>query len=186
LQGSLFQTLLLLSPVFTLARVASPTKCELAIVRCCERGSARVLPLRCFEVNGCPGLYWFGYKVCSASLVARAQSSVNNISRVGTESPNTTNTDDKKTVSAPPIVPKKKRPKPSLPTACELSVVRCCGAKHTTTLPLRCFEVNGCPGLYWHGKRTCSPGLVSSAIATLNRKIRRRKKMKGTYLSDTN
>ena len=28
------------------------------------------LLFRCFEVNGCPGLYWYGQKACSKSLVA--------------------------------------------------------------------------------------------------------------------
>ena len=26
----------------------------------------------------------------------------------------------------------------------------------------RCFEVNGCPGLYWHGKKACSKSTVAS------------------------
>merc|ERR1712106_617491 len=63
------------------------------------------------------------------------------------------------------------------PSSCELAVVRCCDARQTTVLPLRCLEVNGCPGLYWQGKRTCSKSLVTKAITALNRRILRRKKV---------
>eukprot|EP00092_Neocalanus_flemingeri_P049970 GFUD01057613.1.p1 GENE.GFUD01057613.1~~GFUD01057613.1.p1 ORF type:complete len:179 (-),score=42.39 GFUD01057613.1:277-813(-) len=45
-----------------------------------------------------------------------------------------------------------------------------CDTEQNTVLPLRCFEVNGCPGLYWHGQKACSKSLVASAISSLNRK----------------
>eukprot|EP00092_Neocalanus_flemingeri_P000927 GFUD01000986.1.p1 GENE.GFUD01000986.1~~GFUD01000986.1.p1 ORF type:complete len:162 (+),score=29.94 GFUD01000986.1:30-515(+) len=56
------------------------------------------------------------------------------------------------------------------PTKCELTILRCCDTEQNSSLPLRCFEVNGCPGLYWHGKRACSKSIVASAISALNRK----------------
>eukprot|EP00090_Calanus_glacialis_P025445 TRINITY_DN39754_c0_g1_i2.p1 TRINITY_DN39754_c0_g1~~TRINITY_DN39754_c0_g1_i2.p1 ORF type:complete len:212 (-),score=36.85 TRINITY_DN39754_c0_g1_i2:216-764(-) len=165
-------------PLSCLARQSGPSKCELAIVRCCDRDTARVLPLRCFEVNGCPGLYWYGQKACSKSLVASALNSINKGRGKNTINEND-NEKNRKVVTPKPITPakpkKKKKPsKPSLPTACELSLVRCCDVKQSSVLPLRCFELNGCPGLYWFGRRTCSQALVSSAIASLSRKVRRK------------
>eukprot|EP00092_Neocalanus_flemingeri_P022848 GFUD01024774.1.p1 GENE.GFUD01024774.1~~GFUD01024774.1.p1 ORF type:complete len:142 (+),score=36.40 GFUD01024774.1:122-547(+) len=69
--------LVLFFSLFSLAD-ASPSKCELSIVRCCDADFAvRELPLRCFEVNGCPGLYWHGQKTCQEKLVASAISSLN-------------------------------------------------------------------------------------------------------------
>eukprot|EP00092_Neocalanus_flemingeri_P030428 GFUD01033030.1.p1 GENE.GFUD01033030.1~~GFUD01033030.1.p1 ORF type:complete len:142 (+),score=35.07 GFUD01033030.1:85-510(+) len=68
--------LVLFFSLFSLA-AASPSKCELSIVRCCDADFAvRELPLRCFEVNGCPGLYWHGQKTCQKKLVASAISSL--------------------------------------------------------------------------------------------------------------
>merc|ERR1719228_3159783 len=66
----------------------------------------------------------------------------------------------------------------SQPTPCELAIVRCCDARQTTILPYRCLEVNSCPGLYWQGRRTCSRSLVTSAIDSISRKIKNRKKKK--------
>merc|ERR1711915_30268 len=53
------------------------------------------------------------------------------------------------------------------PSRCLLSIVRCCDAG-LSILPFRCFEVNGCPGIYWHGKKTCGGSTVSRAISALN------------------
>eukprot|EP00092_Neocalanus_flemingeri_P003711 GFUD01003988.1.p1 GENE.GFUD01003988.1~~GFUD01003988.1.p1 ORF type:complete len:163 (+),score=28.21 GFUD01003988.1:70-558(+) len=63
------------------------------------------------------------------------------------------------------------------PTQCQLTIVRCCDSELNTALPLRCFEVNKCPGLYWHGKRTCSKSIVASAISALNRKSPRKSRI---------
>merc|ERR1712142_832799 len=52
---------------------------------------------------------------------------------------------------------------------CELSIVRCCAADFPSNkLPLRCFEVNGCPGLYWHGKSVCGKELYAAAVSSIN------------------
>merc|ERR1712106_644383 len=63
------------------AAISGPTKCELSIVRCCDTENNRILPLRCFEVNGCPGLYWYGKKACSKNLVASAKALLNKSSK---------------------------------------------------------------------------------------------------------
>jgi len=59
------------------AAVVMPSRCLLAIVKCCNTdGVERGLPLRCFEVNGCPGLYWEGMDVCSVRTVTMAISTL--------------------------------------------------------------------------------------------------------------
>eukprot|EP00092_Neocalanus_flemingeri_P035922 GFUD01039113.1.p2 GENE.GFUD01039113.1~~GFUD01039113.1.p2 ORF type:complete len:124 (+),score=9.14 GFUD01039113.1:113-484(+) len=63
----------------------------------------------------------------------------------------------------------------STPSACQLSIVRCCDTElGARALPLRCFEVNGCPGLFWHGQRTCGGKMVAAAISSLNSQTRGR------------
>eukprot|EP00091_Calanus_sinicus_P000544 TRINITY_DN10476_c0_g1_i2.p1 TRINITY_DN10476_c0_g1~~TRINITY_DN10476_c0_g1_i2.p1 ORF type:complete len:144 (-),score=21.53 TRINITY_DN10476_c0_g1_i2:55-486(-) len=54
----------------------------------------------------------------------------------------------------------------SSPSKCELSIVNCC-QPNTQALPFRCFEVNGCPGLIWHGKEACGEKNVASTISAL-------------------
>jgi len=197
-----WQILVLSSLVsFTLAAINSPTKCELAIVRCCDTQKETRLPMRCFEVNGCPGIYWYGKRACSKSLVAAARSALNksgkkskkeitkvrrnkenNVPKTISKTNNVPKTISKTNNAPKPVsnlIPTKKETPPSssfLPTACQLTIVRCCDVKQNTLLPLRCFEVNGCPGLYWHGRKACSKSLVNKAISSLNRKTRRKQK----------
>jgi len=53
-------------------RPRAGVQCSRAIVRCCDVQSKR-LPLRCFEQNGCPGIYWQRKKpVCSQFLIDKA------------------------------------------------------------------------------------------------------------------
>merc|ERR1711971_1397519 len=46
-------------------RAVRLTACESAIYFCCDPFSNSLLPLRCFELNRCPGLYWAGPRICS-------------------------------------------------------------------------------------------------------------------------
>ena len=48
----------------------------------------------------------------------------------------------------------------SPPSRCDLTIVRCCDSDTNTALPRRCFEVNGCPGLHWVGKKACSKAFI--------------------------
>jgi len=169
-----FQAILVIlstSPVF----ITSLTHCELAIIRCCDtEGHSRDLPIRCFEKNLCAGLYWYGRLACSPQLVAQAISSLGSTMTPAKTKPKQeiqrkvgSKSDSPQTNS---IVDS------SQPTPCELAVLRCCDARQTTLLPFRCLEVNKCPGLYWQGRRTCSRSLVTSAIESISRKIKNRKK----------
>lgn len=47
------------------ARGVKLTNCESAIYFCCDPFSNSLLPLRCFELNRCSGLYWAGPRICS-------------------------------------------------------------------------------------------------------------------------
>merc|ERR1712110_1410931 len=51
------------------ARAAKLTACESAIYFCCDPYSNSLLPLRCFELNRCPGLYWAGPRICSDQFI---------------------------------------------------------------------------------------------------------------------
>jgi len=51
------------------ARAVRLTACESAIYFCCDPFSNSLLPLRCFELNRCPGLYWAGPRICSDHFI---------------------------------------------------------------------------------------------------------------------
>jgi len=51
------------------ARAAKLTNCESAIYFCCDPFSNSLLPLRCFELNRCSGLYWAGPRICSDHFI---------------------------------------------------------------------------------------------------------------------
>lgn len=74
-----------------------------------------------------------------------------------------------------------RRPRPvsTFSTKCQLSIVRCCDTTLNTALPLRCFEINGCPGLYWVGRKVCASDKINAAATALNKKLRRRRKKTG-------
>merc|ERR1719369_2585833 len=153
IQGILL--ILTLSP----AIISSLTYCELAIIRCCDASShTKALPLRCFEKNFCPGLYWYGRKACSPHIVAQARSSLTNTSpkQERKNNPKQTTTKTPKASSKVPARNPNDIPDEGPPTPCELAIVRCCDPRQSYVLPYRCLEVNGCPGLYWQGRRTCS------------------------------
>jgi len=166
-----FQAILLILTTSP-AIITSLTHCELAIIRCCDtEGQSRDLPIRCFEKNLCPGLYWYGQRACSPQTVEQARSSLS-----------TTKTKPKQ--NPPSKISNKKGSSSSIsrnivdnshPTQCELAIVRCCDARQTIILPFRCLEVNSCPGLYWQGRRTCSRSLVTAAISAISRKIKKKK-----------
>jgi len=168
-----FQAILLILTTSP-AIITSLTHCELAIIRCCDtEGQSRDLPIRCFEKNLCPGLYWYGQRACSPQIVEQARSSLS-----------TTRTKPKQKSKIPIVLPNKQGSSTSissnivdnsLPTKCELAIVRCCDARQTIILPFRCLEVNSCPGLYWQGRRTCSRSLVTAAISSISRKIKKKK-----------
>merc|ERR1712013_417808 len=74
---------ILLCMLFFSPLSGSPSQCELGIVRCCDPDfSSRDLPFRCFEANGCPGLYWHGSAVCGKKMFAAAVYSLNRISEI--------------------------------------------------------------------------------------------------------
>merc|ERR1711953_17621 len=53
------------------------SSCVKSIINCCDTASPRdSLPLRCFEVNGCPGLYWSKLDCTSTGLVAQILSAM--------------------------------------------------------------------------------------------------------------
>merc|ERR1719419_806349 len=54
------------------SKINLPTRCLLAIVRCCDSKQTAFLPFRCFEVNRCPGLFWVGRKACSSKIFTLA------------------------------------------------------------------------------------------------------------------
>merc|ERR1711872_46920 len=137
---------------------SGPSACELAIVRCCSSKQGGSLPVRCFEVNNCAGLYWQGLKACSPKNVEAALKSV--------ESKKPKPIPEKPT-KAPARPPSKSRPNKKLPTECLLAIVRCCDPNQSAFLPFRCFEVNRCPGLYWVRSRVCSSRVVKMATKAL-------------------
>jgi len=165
------------------AIITSLTQCELAIIRCCDtQQHNKNLPIRCFERNNCAGLYWYGHKACSPQTVAQARSSLTN---------SKTKPKKQKPRKLAKPLPKEESPISNIvdtgpPTPCELAIVRCCDARQTTILPFRCLEVNGCPGLYWQGRRTCSRDLVNKTITAVNKRIKKRKKMKEETTADSN
>merc|ERR1719419_858696 len=57
---------------FKPSKINLPTRCLLAIVRCCDSKQTAFLPFRCFEVNRCPGLFWVGRKACSRKIFTLA------------------------------------------------------------------------------------------------------------------
>jgi len=55
-------------------RAVRLTACESAIYFCCDPFSNSLLPLRCFELNRCPGLYWAGPRICSDYFIDKVTS----------------------------------------------------------------------------------------------------------------
>jgi len=55
--------------------------------------------------------------------------------------------------------------------SCKLNVVECCSdadadaGSARSPSQTRCFEVNGCPGLYWHGDTICMGKTTASAVS---------------------
>jgi len=47
------------------------SNCQTTIINCCDPTSRLPLPLRCFELNLCPGLYWAGRQVCSKAVYSK-------------------------------------------------------------------------------------------------------------------
>merc|ERR1711915_1130813 len=135
-----------------------PSACELAIVRCCSFKQSGSLPIRCFEVNNCAGLYWQGSKACSPQNIKAARESVE------LKKPKPI---PEKPTKAPTKPPSKSRPSKKQPTKCLLAIVRCFDPNQAAFLPFRCFEVNRCPGLYWLGSRACSSSVVKMATNAL-------------------
>jgi len=67
--------LVLFSSVYlTFVYGKNPRNCKLAIRRCCDKDSGQNLPLRCFELNNCPGLFFAGPKVCKLNGKSLAES----------------------------------------------------------------------------------------------------------------
>lgn len=230
------------------AEAARLTPCEAAIYYCCDPFSNSLLPLRCFELNKCPGLYWAGPRICSKLFidkVTRKRLAPEKKTEISTrtneiqdqkrktkksfkkksknESPSQLRTLSSKysSVSGPlpfnqptrtssslvstrdskskkesklklnslsskhslvsgPLPSNRSirtslsslvslRPESDPVVKCSRAILRCCDLK-STQLPLRCFEQNGCPGIYWQRRQkagACSFELVSRAKTQL-------------------
>ncbi|CAB4054138.1 unnamed protein product [Lepeophtheirus salmonis] len=46
---------------------------------------------------------------------------------------------------------------------CEKAIWSCCQSTNSRSfVPVRCFELNGCYGLHWMGRKACSSGLMNA------------------------
>nr|XP_040565589.1 uncharacterized protein LOC121115503 [Lepeophtheirus salmonis] len=70
---------------------------------------------------------------------------------------------------------------------CEKAIWSCCQSTNSRSfVPVRCFELNGCYGLHWMGRKACSSGLmnaVSTHIVSLTTQIMDNDRALSNFLS---
>jgi len=166
--------------------------CEQAIYNCCDDQTHSPLSLRCFELNRCAGLYW-SRKICSQKYIDRVRQKVWKEAEDRNEIPDDevievieviddgVNDIPRTPIQNPRKPPKRKQQKPSFAPVirarpdiqCSNAIVSCCD-ENSRKIPFRCFEREGCPGIYWSFRRPrkiCSTYIIDKAYETLANQI---------------
>jgi len=70
-----------ISSVINVIRARPDIQCSRAIVNCCDTNS-QIIPFRCFEREGCPGIYWSfrrPRKLCSQYIIDKANETLQSL-----------------------------------------------------------------------------------------------------------